>query len=230
MKRADWILLGTVTGLFVVAFGCGGTGDADGLFNSGAASGAGGAATGTSTSGSTSGGPGTTTTTSSASGNTTTSSSSGGKASSSSSSSTGASSSSSAASSSSSSGGGPTVPCGAMMCPAGPMAACCWDNFQKDGVCVTGTPQTDNCNTDVGPGGFHTRLECQNASDCPGTLCCGHVTQGGGQGYYPITTCQAACANTVNNVQLCDPNAPNACQQGQCGQSQLLPQGYFVCK
>src|SRR5262245_52887587 len=190
MKRAYRISLGTAATLLLVAFGCGGVGGADGLFNTGNGGSAGSASgqmPASSNAGSTSGSNTASTSSASSGGGGATASSSSGDSSSSSTAS------SSASSSSSSSGGGPTLPCGTVMCPLGNMNACCWDVVQMKTMCVQGSPQTDNCNTDPMPGGYQTRVECHAPSDCPGGVCCGHLNQNTNPIYYDNVTCQPNC-------------------------------------
>ena len=106
---------------------------------------------------------------------------------------------------------------------------------------MNATPDNDGCKTyDQGQGnGRQTRIECQTSAACGGgQICCGvRVQNNNSPTYYSDVTCQAAC--TWPNLQLCQPNNPNApcptitTPQGtvqlKCQQSGLLPDGYWVC-
>jgi hypothetical protein len=138
---------------------------------------------------------------------------------------------------SSSSGPRPVPPlhCGAQECEFG-AESCCWDaqewNPGPQGVCVTGGPLDDDCNTDFNFGQFgaETRIECQLPEHCPGEHCCGHrnVFDAIGFAYYDTTSCEPSCDDP--NRILCDPNGPDVCPAGwSCGESTLLPPGYFIC-
>src|SRR5262245_29856022 len=141
MKQAYWISLGAAAGLWLLAFGCGGVGGADGLCNTGcgSATSANGQMPASSNAASTRRSGNTTSTSSASSG--------GGGMSASSSGDMSSSSSGSPASSSSSGGGPTTILCGATMCPVGNMNACCWDIVTKTAMCVQGPPASDGCNT-----------------------------------------------------------------------------------
>jgi len=137
-----------------------------------------------------------------------------------------------------------TLDCGGnTACPGGGENACCWDNFSVNdppqGECVDGPPESDMCLTQIG--GFETRIECQRTSDCgPGLLCCANRIQTQQGSYYEELTCESSC--NFPDIQICEdemdsmncPQLPlqgpgNNTVQGECQQSDLLPNGYFVC-
>jgi hypothetical protein len=222
MKLAHWISLGTLPGLFAVAFGCGGVGDANALFNGGETGNGGAAASGAGTNtsqASTTTSTGSNTATSSGSGNGSTTSS--GKG-------------SSGSSGSSSTGGSASVPCGPVTCPLDGQGACCWDdkdfNPGPQAFCVQGPEESAGCATEPIQDGFETRIECKDSGQCGQKICCAHrVGFNGGQlSYFDLVACKEACAG-LDDLALCELAAP-ACPDGTvCKPSALLPDGYAVC-
>ncbi|HVY49150.1 MAG TPA: hypothetical protein VHB21_24840 [Minicystis sp.] len=147
----------------------------------------------------------------------------------------------------SSAGGGATgggdagflVPCGPVSCEVVDKKACCFDNLlvrlqDQNDRCVDGTTATDGCTTEnVADGGRETRIECERPDECPqGDVCCGTRIAVGTVAYYATVACQSACASP--NIVLCTTAAdcPPPADGGvpHCQPSQLLPNGYLVCK
>lgn len=224
MKRANWISLGTLPGLFAAALGCGGVGDANALFNGGETGQGGAAASGAGTTTSQA-----STTTSTGSNTATTSSGNG-----SGSSGKGSSGSSGEGSGSSSSGGSTAVPCGPVTCPLEGQGACCWDdkdfNPGPQAFCVQGPEESAGCATDPSQDGFETRIECKDSGQCGQKICCAHrVGFNGGQlSYFDLVACKDACAG-LDELALCDLAAPACPDSTVCKPSTLLPDGYAVC-
>lgn len=123
-----------------------------------------------------------------------------------------------------------TVDCGGTPCPVDQGGFCCWDPDLQIANCF-GDGQA--CE-----GGFQpsVAISCQDATDCdPGKVCCAHRQYDSTQAPYIDTKCESSCQDP--DRVLCNPAAPN-CPildgpngpvQSVCVDSQLLPDGYFVC-
>ena len=92
---------------------------------------------------------------------------------------------------------------------------------------------TDHCGQTGTCGAGYIELSCSGPTDCAGSsVCCGNLDMNVPMGTAPYTSvsCQPSC-NGQNQVVICDPQSPNLCPQGtQCQQSQVLGQGYSVCR
>jgi hypothetical protein len=136
-------------------------------------------------------------------------------------SSTGAATSSAVASSAvaSSSSGGPTntVFCNGGACNAGEI--CCFNLTQ----------QNDHCGQAGSCGNGFIELSCNGPEDCPGGVCCADVDFQNNPPYKGIA-CQQQCNNQQNNLVICSDADPTCPPGKQCGNSNILGQGYKICK
>lgn len=134
--------------------------------------------------------------------------------------STASSSTATASSTASSSSGGPTstVYCNNAPCAAGEI--CCFNTKQQNDHCG----QPDAC------GDGFIELECNGPEDCPGGgICCADVDYTKNPPYKGIS-CKQSCNSPTQNLIVCSDANP-ACPLGsQCESSQVLGQGYKVCK
>jgi len=96
---------------------------------------------------------------------------------------------------------------------------CCLTTFPSlSGQCLW---NTDGCPL----GSFAIR--CDGPEDCaPSEICCGNYNPGLG---YTSVSCASACSG-FNKVIICDPDAAEPCPSGSCQPSDVLPDGYFVCR
>lgn len=142
---------------------------------------------------------------------------------------------------------GDFLDCGNTTCPLQQGSACCWDEHGQHGEpqaeCVTGSFTEDDCLTAVEGDmfGFETRIECQVPDHCATGICCANRRQSQTVGsLYISVACSDECDIFEGGIQLCDnPGDTAGCPllptqnggdvQSVCGQSQLLPTGYFVC-
>lgn len=131
------------------------------------------------------------------------------------------------------------IDCGADQCQS-PGQICCWDKYgigtgdAESGQCKDSPVSPQDCDSKIEQGGVQTVISCQNEDECPnGQVCCGDVVQfqgGGGQtiSYYPAVECRAQC--DWPSRTMCNQPGDPICTGGTvCKQSQLLPQGFFVC-
>lgn len=106
--------------------------------------------------------------------------------------------------------------CANQPCQSGEI--CCFDTQGQGDFCG----QTGQCGF-----GF-IELQCNGPEDCPGQVCCGTIDQQMNPPYTGLQ-CQATC-DQQNEVVICG-NNPNICMNGtQCKPSQVLGQGYNVCR
>jgi hypothetical protein len=73
----------------------------------------------------------------------------------------------------------------------------------------------------------YVEISCNGPEDCAGGVCCATVDWQMQPPYTGIA-CAATC-DGMNNLTLCDPMNPKCPNNTQCGMSQVLGQGYFVC-
>ena len=120
-------------------------------------------------------------------------------------------------------------------CPTQPQQSFCKNDTELCCLRQTGSAciQTSSANTCFNG----VRMFCDNTDSCKtGEVCCGNITNQGGQGnFYTEVKCSATCSVSATAVpgqrRFCNPNnKPDECQQYgmTCKASGLLP-GYFVC-
>jgi hypothetical protein len=130
------------------------------------------------------------------------------------------------------------VACGNQQCDI-PKDICCWDrwgiggNDPQSGQCKNAPVNQQDCDTQIEQGGVQTVISCQTKDECPGAqFCCGDVvtfnTQMGQISYYPAVECRAKC-DWPSRTMCKGPGDPICTGGTTCKQSQLLPQGFFVC-
>ena len=119
----------------------------------------------------------------------------------------------------SSSSGGPTnsVYCNNAPCAAGQI--CCFNLKQP----------TDKCGQPGSCGNGFIELECNGPEDCPGGVCCADVDYTKNPPYKGIA-CQQSCNNPTKNLIVCSDANPSCPPGTQCEASQVLGQGYKLCK
>jgi hypothetical protein len=118
---------------------------------------------------------------------------------------------------------GPTDPgifCGNAECAVGQQYCCVSNNAPPPPTYACQNPPPTDCQNAGG-----VSVECDDAADCPGQVCCG--TQQLNQ--YVYVRCEQQC-NATSSVQFCDPaSLVGECPVPQtCRASVLLP-GYHVC-
>lgn len=74
----------------------------------------------------------------------------------------------------------------------------------------------------------YIELSCNEPTDCPNQICCGDLVQGQQVPYTGIS-CQDTCTGQ-GKIQLCSANNPQCPPGTTCQQSQILGQGYMICR
>ena len=95
----------------------------------------------------------------------------------------------------------PSVYCQGTLCAAGDV--CCWDREDNEALACSA----------VGCEQGHIPISCDGADDCPGEICCGHLTPPMGETGWLLNwlRCEPICAG-VNESWYCD--SQNDCPQG----------------
>lgn len=127
--------------------------------------------------------------------------------------------------------GGQPIACGNVPCEV--PSVCCVTTDQNDHASYA----CDGGSCPTFGGGSTVALECSGASTCPPLNVCCVTDQGNGRLTAACTLASACDVDGGNQVQLCDPNAPDAgCPPGvPCGSSNIhdwgLPSGstYGTC-
>jgi hypothetical protein len=75
----------------------------------------------------------------------------------------------------------------------------------------------------------YVELTCNGPEDCPGQLCCAAFQVQGQQAFYNGISCAPTC-DQQNQLVVCSDANPTCPPGAQCQDSQLLGDGYKICR